>query len=57
MVQSRIGCGNAGVRGLLLTVVLLFAACGSALAQTDEIQVYDATIAPTGMRRQAAQKA
>ena len=34
-------------RGLLL--LLLIAACGTALAQTDEIQVYDATIAPPGV--------
>ncbi|HVS77693.1 MAG TPA: hypothetical protein VHE11_12225 [Steroidobacteraceae bacterium] len=29
--------------------MLLVAACGPALAQTDEIQVYDATIAPPGV--------
>lgn len=49
MVQSRAGCSRGSVRALLLAVVLLFAACSPALAQTDEIQVYDATIAPTGV--------
>lgn len=49
MVQSWISCGSGAVRTLLLAVALLFAACGPALAQTDEIQVYDATIAPQGV--------
>ena len=49
MVQGWAGCSNGGLRASLLAVVLLFAACGSALAQTDEIQVYDATIAPPGV--------
>jgi hypothetical protein len=47
MVPGWIRCG--GVRVLLLAVGLLFAGCGPALAQTDEIQVYDATIAPPGI--------
>ena len=49
MVRSWTGCRDGGVRALLLTLALLFAGCGPALAQTDEIQVYDATIAPTGV--------
>jgi hypothetical protein len=42
-------CGKASLRVPLLAVALIFAACGPALAQTDEIQVYDATIAPPGV--------
>jgi hypothetical protein len=34
---------------ILLALLLLLAGCGTALAQTDEIQVYDATIAPPGI--------
>ncbi|MHB8813171.1 MAG: hypothetical protein ACYDAE_07875 [Steroidobacteraceae bacterium] len=49
MVPSRMQRGSGAVRALLLAVALLFAACGPALAQTDEIQVYDATIAPQGV--------
>lgn len=42
-------CRNGRLRTLLLAVALLFAGCGPALAQTDEIQVYDATIAAPGV--------
>jgi hypothetical protein len=49
MVPSWIRCSSRGVLALLFAVGLLFAACGPALAQTDEIQVYDATIAPPGI--------
>jgi hypothetical protein len=49
MVRSGAGCGSGAVRGLLLAGALLFAACGPVLAQTDEIQVYDATIAAPGV--------
>ena len=49
MVRGWTECGKAVVCALLLVVALLFAACGPALAQTDEIQVYDATIAPPGV--------
>lgn len=49
MVRSWSGWRNGAVRASLLAVALLFAACGPALAQTDEIQVYDATIAPPGV--------
>jgi predicted small secreted protein len=37
------------VRASLLALALLLAACGTALGQTDEIQVYDASIAPPGV--------
>ncbi len=37
------------VRALLLATALLLVTCGPALAQTDEIQVYDATIAAPGV--------
>ena len=36
-------------RASLLGLVVLLAACGTALAQTDEIQVYDASIAAPGV--------
>ncbi|HEX8755835.1 MAG TPA: hypothetical protein VF745_05825 [Steroidobacteraceae bacterium] len=49
MVPSWFECPGEGARALLLAVALLFAACGPALAQTDEIQVYDAAIAPQGV--------
>lgn len=49
MVRSWSECRHGSVRTLLLALVLLFAACGAARAQTDEIQVYDATIAPPGV--------
>jgi hypothetical protein len=49
MARDGNGCSNAGAHAPWLAVVLLFAACGPALAQTDEIQVYDATIAPPGV--------
>lgn len=49
MVRYWMERGDVPVRALLLAVALLFAACGPALAQTDEIQVYDATIAPQGV--------
>ena len=49
MVSCSIACSRGGVRALLLAAGLLFAACGPALAQTDEIQVYDATIAAPGI--------
>ena len=47
MVGRWQDCGG-GLRALLLVVALLFAACGPAWAQTDEIQVYDGTISPPG---------
>ena len=49
MVQGRSERRNRGVRQLPLALALLFAARGPALAQTDEIQVYDATIARPGV--------
>jgi len=49
MVRSWMGCGNGAMRLLLLAAALFLAACGPALAQTDEIQVYDATIAAPGV--------
>jgi hypothetical protein len=36
-------------RAALLAAAMIFAKCGPALAQTDEIQVYDATIAAPGV--------
>ena len=41
--------GRGGLRAPWLAGLLLAAACGPALAQTDEIQVYDATIAAPGV--------
>ena len=49
MLRSRTEARHATVSALLLAVGLLLAACGPALAQTDEIQVYDAAIAPPGI--------
>ena len=49
MMRHWTGCRSGGVRALLCAAVLLFAACGPAFAQTDEIQVYDATIAAPGV--------
>ena len=49
MVRSWTECGKGALRAVLLVAALLFAACGPAVAQTDEIQVYDATIAPQGV--------
>ena len=49
MVRSWRDWRGGGARALFLVVALLFATCGPALAQTDEIQVYDATIAPPGV--------
>jgi hypothetical protein len=49
MARASGGRGQARVSELLLAVALLLAASGPALAQTDEIQVYDATIATPGI--------
>ncbi|HEV7137654.1 MAG TPA: hypothetical protein VGN43_13540 [Steroidobacteraceae bacterium] len=49
MAQSWTLSRGAGLRSAWLAAALLFAACGPARAQTDEIQVYDAAIAAPGV--------
>lgn len=48
-VRIRSAIRSTGACAPLLGLVLFLAGCGTALAQTDEIQVYDATIAAPGV--------
>jgi hypothetical protein len=48
-VLFRIAGRTSGSWAPVVALVLFFAGCGPVLAQTDEIQVYDASIAPVGV--------